>query len=241
MSWLREIYFKQQFYPGILGLFINPFYLARKGLVEAIGSLSHHVGGKTLDVGCGKKPYEKLFTTSQYIGLEFDSPDNRDLKKADFFYDGVTFPFTNDEFDAIVCNQVLEHVFTPDNFLLEIHRVMKDEGVLLLTVPFIWDEHEQPFDFARYSSFGLKSLLNQNGFDIIEQHKTLTDVRVIFQLINTYIYKITATKNGFFNLGVAILLMSPINIIAILTSWVLPSSQDLYLDNVVLARKRSEL
>jgi hypothetical protein len=118
---------------------------------------------------------------------------------------------------------------------------LKDQGALLLTVPFIWDEHEQPFDYARYSSFGLKSLLNRNGFDIIEQRKTLTDVRVIFQLINAYIYKITATKNSFINIGISIFLMSPINIIAVLISRVLPSNQDLYLDNVVLARKRSEL
>lgn len=85
MIWLKESYFHAQFDRGLLVLFINPFYLARKGLVCAIGSLAHHVRGKTLDVGCGKKPYERLFTTFQYIGLEFDSPDNRDLKKADFF------------------------------------------------------------------------------------------------------------------------------------------------------------
>ena len=241
MIWLKEIYYREQFYPGLLGLFINPFYLARKGLVGAIGSLSQHVRGKTLDVGCGKKPYESLFTTSQYIGLEFDSPDNRELKKADYFYDGTTFPFANNEFDSVVCNQVLEHVFTPDNFLLEIHRVLKGQGALLLTVPFIWDEHEQPFDYARYSSFGLKALLNRNGFDIIEEQKTLADVRVIFQLINTYIYKITASKNSFINLGITIFLMSPINIIAVLVSWILPSNRDFYLDNVVLARKRCDL
>ena len=61
----------------------------------------------------------------------------------------------------MLCNQVLEHVFNPDEFLLKINRVLKNDGKLLLTVPFVWDEHEQPFDYARYSSFGLKALIEK--------------------------------------------------------------------------------
>lgn len=99
----------------------------------------------------------------------------------------------------------------------------------------------KPFDYARYSSFGLKSILNRSGSDIIEEQKTQPDVRVIFQLINIYIYKITASKNSFINLGITIFLMSPINIIAILVSWIVPTNRDFYLDNVVLARKRCDL
>ena len=232
---------KEQFQPGFWGPFVSPFYFARKGLYESMVVLARHIHGKTLDVGCGKKPYENLFNSNEYIGLEYDTPENRRLKRADFFYDGVSFPFENDEFDSVVCNQVLEHVFTPDQFVSEIHRVLKDQGALLLTVPFIWDEHEQPFDYARYSSFGLKSLLNRNGFDVIEQRKTLTDARVIFQLINAYLYKITVTKNRYINLITTILLMSLINIMGVLISKVLPFNQDFYLDNVVLARKRCEL
>ena len=42
-------------------------------------------------------------------------------------------------------------------------RVLKDGGLLWLSVPFIWGEHEVPFDFRRYSSFGLKKLVQENG------------------------------------------------------------------------------
>ena len=58
-----------------------------------------------------------------------------------------------------MCNQVLEHVFNPDDFVREIARVLKPGGALLLTVPFVWNEHEQPYDYARYSSFGLRAFL----------------------------------------------------------------------------------
>src|SRR3546814_6951319 len=56
--------------------------------------------------------------------------------------------------------------------------------MLLLTVPFVWDEHEQPYDYARYSTFGLKSLLERNGFNVLTQKKLLADSSILFQLIN---------------------------------------------------------
>jgi SAM-dependent methyltransferase len=235
---LESYYRRQMFFPGVGGIFINPFYFARKGLAKHIGDLAVCIVGKTLDVGCGKKPYEKLFNSDEYIGLEYDNAVNRESKNADFFYDGRVFPFPDESFDSVVCNQVLEHVFTPDQFVLEISRVLKDDGALLLTVPFVWDEHEQPFDYARYSSFGLKALLTQNSFNVIEQRKTVTDVRVIFQLLNAYIYKTTMTRNGWLNHLLVRILTAPFNIFGELLSWITPRNPDLYLDNIVLARKR---
>ena len=67
----------------------------------------------------------------------------RQRGEADYFYDGQSFPFKGGSFDVVLTNQVLEHVFNPDVFLSEIHRVLTPDGVLLLTVPFLWDEHEQ--------------------------------------------------------------------------------------------------
>ena len=75
----------------------------------------------------------------------------------------------------MLCNQVLEHVFNPQEFLGELGRVLARGGRLLLTVPFVWDEHEQPFDYARYSSFGLKALLEQHGFRVLQHRKLLAE------------------------------------------------------------------
>jgi SAM-dependent methyltransferase len=230
----------QKYHPGIIGMFINPFFFARKGLFENIAALSANITGNTLDVGCGQKPYEILFRSSRYVGLEIESAENGQNKKADFYYDGTKFPFQNEEFDSVVVNQVFEHVFNPESFLREIHRVMKDEGFLLLTVPFIWDEHEQPNDYARYSSFGLNFLLKNNGFVIIEQKKSVKDIRVVFQLLNDYIYKKTVTRNKYLNLLITILCMAPFNILGELLSKILPQNEDLYLDNIILAKKVSD-
>lgn len=235
---LKEMVNEAQFKPTILSLFVNPFYFARKGLYQNVASLASKLNGDFLDVGCGQKPYKLLFDHKRYIGLEIDSPENRLNKKADFFYDGKVFPFGDSEFDAVIVNQVLEHVFEPEDFLSEVKRVLKQDGFLLLTVPFTWDEHEQPLDFARYTSFGLKYLLEKCGFEIIEQRKSVADIRVIFQLVSAYIYRTTFTHYSSIDLLITLFLISPINVIGECLAFILPKNEALYLDNIVLTRKR---
>ncbi|MFA5930737.1 MAG: class I SAM-dependent methyltransferase [archaeon] len=235
-SFLNKLISKNRFNPGLVGVFSNPFFIARRGLFREISSLSKEINGRILDVGCGEKPYEQLFTAKEYIGLEYDNTENRAAKKADVYYDGKKFPFKKAEFDSVVCNEVLEHIFEPDNFVLEIHRVLKQNGKLLLTVPFVWDEHEQPVDYARYSSFGLKSLLERNGFKVLEQRKSVNDFSIIFQLINSYLFK-KVSKNKFLKYFCIIFVMSIFTILGIISSVILPKNDDLYLDNIILAKK----
>ena len=237
---LKNIYIKEQFNPKILGLFINPFYFARKGLYQNVSKLITNLNGKLLDVGCGTKPYENICNVDEYIGLEIDDEGNRQHNYADVFYDGKTIPFEDKSFDSILSNQVFEHVFNPNQFLKEINRVTKVGGKFLITVPFVWDEHEQPYDYARYSSFGLKHILAENGFEIIEHRKSNNGIEVIFQLINDYLYKVIMTENVYFNLLIIILLMAPINMAGLILSKLLPRNNDLYLDNIVLAKKTKD-
>ncbi len=122
---------EQSFFPTWIGIFLNPFYFARAGLAGAMDRYAKRLEGRLLDVGCGTKPYERLFGVSEYVGLDIDSEGSRERAIADEFYDGKTFPFDDQAFDAVLCNQVLEHVFNPDEFLREIHRVLKPGGKLL--------------------------------------------------------------------------------------------------------------
>lgn len=234
---IENIVVKEQFEPSFLGIFLNPFFIARRGLLKSIKELGKEITGKTLDVGCGTKPYEKYFNSSEYIGLEIETTMNREIKQADYFYDGKKFPFGNSEFDSIVTNQVLEHVFNPDEFLSEINRVLKTNGKLLLTVPFVWDEHEQPYDYARYSSFGLKSLLEKHGFEIIKHHKSVNDFGAVIQLMNAYIHKITYTTPLLRQIT-KFTLCSIINLLGIVISFILPRNDDFFLDNIILAIKK---
>lgn len=234
---VKSLYREAQFRPGPLAIFVNPFYFARKGLYRHIGALAKEIRGKTLDVGCGQKPYESLFAATEYTGLEIDTPENRMHKKADVYYDGSVFPFADGEFDSVVINEVFEHVFHPDGFLSEVGRVLKPGGALLMTVPFVWDEHEPPRDYARYSSFGLSAILERHGFQVEVLRKSVDDIRVVFQLITGYIYKKTVTRSTLVNALMTLTLIAPFNILGEILGILLPRNEDLYLDNVVLARK----
>jgi len=237
LDWAKKYYRRQQFFPGIVGIFLNPFYFARAGLGNAMTDLAPSLSGRLLDVGCGTKPYRSLFNVADYAGLDIDSEPTRKRGIADYLYDGGRFPFEDAAFDSILCNQVLEHVFNPDVFLGEINRVLKPGGRLLLTVPFVWDEHEQPYDYARYSSFGLQSLLEKQEFKILQHRKLAADASILFQLGNAYLYKITQNLPMPIKLALTVTVMALINILGVLAGKLLPDNPDLFLDHVVLAEK----
>ena len=240
MSRLRDRWQREQFAPGWLGWLNTPFVLARRGLHRELCALLPQLSGTVIDVGCGRKPYRDLVPATRYVGLDIDTPVTRALAAADQFYDGRTLPLADASCDGALCSQVLEHVFTPEEFLRELARVLRPGGLLVLTVPFAWDEHEQPHDFARYSSFGLRALLERNGFAVLEQRKSVRGAAAVAQLASGWLYKASRTRFRPLNLLVQLLLLAPINLLGGVLGALLPHSEDFYLDNIVLARRRAD-
>jgi SAM-dependent methyltransferase len=237
MNALRTRWQKELFEPGWLGLLVNPFYFARRGLLREMQGFFPEFTGEVLDVGCGRKPYRAFVPARHYVGLDLDTPELRELGGADLFYAGGKFPVADESFDAVLCSQVLEHIFAPTEFLAEIRRVLRPGGVLLLTTPFAWDEHSQPHDFGRYSSFGLRHVLEGAGLEIVAQRKTCADGRALVQLASAYVYKVVHSRHRLLNWLSQLLLIAPVNVIGGLLAWLLPANPDFFLDNVVLARR----
>ena len=225
------------FDPGFWGLLINPYYFSRRELARHVKEMGRHITGRTLDIGCGSKPYEKFCNSTAYIGLELPPGKGETHKYADCYFDGYTLPFNDSTFDSIMLNQVLEHVFRPDMFLNEVNRVLKPCGKLLVTVPFVWDEHETPHDYARYTSFGLVSLLGRHGFDILDHRKTNSNIRLICQLFSNYLYKTVKTPYASVNLMIRLVLIAPVNITGVILGMLTPANDDLFLDNIILATR----
>ncbi len=219
-----------------------PAYLTRNRLLKTISSISPQLKGRLMDFGCGAKPYKTLFTVDEYIGVDFENPGHPHLnEQIDVFYNGKNIPFNDGHFDSVFSSEVFEHIFNPEEILTEINRVMKKDGLLLITCPFSICEHEVPNDFARYSSYSIKYLLEKNGFEIIEQYKTGNSVETVCQLwvmyihqhITPYIRKIPILRSVF-----RFITYTSINLTALLFSKILPAGMDLYLNNVVLCRKK---
>lgn len=235
---LMKIYLKEELNPKILGLFL-PNYFMGKELYRNMLNLMPLLSGRLLDIGCGTKPFEFMCNVDEYIGIEVDDEGKKNHTHADVLYDGKVMPFEDKSFDSALSTEVLEHVFNPDIFLKEVNRVMKMDGIFLMTTPFFWEEHGQPYDYARYTSFGLEYILEQNGFEVINLVKCGNGIEVVFQTINNYIFRTFKWKYPF--QLIVFLLIFPFNIMGLILSKILPKNNDMYLDNIILAKKVKDL
>ena len=169
---------------SVLNIFGHPYFIARFSLRRNFKLfVSDTVFNSVLDIGCGATPYRDLFINSlHYHGLEIDRPRNRSNPNVTFFYDGVSIPLDDLSYDAILCSQVLEHSFEPEMLLHESFRLLKPGGSLFISIPFIWPEHEQPYDSQRFTLFGLQYRLNMTGFNHVKIKKSSIGLLVLLQL-----------------------------------------------------------
>ena len=238
MKFLRRVYFKAQFEPSLLGLLINPFFILRLGLFRSIRANRAYMSGRMLDFGCGNKPYRSLFEVDEYVGLDtHDSGHDHTHDEIDVFYDGKRIPFDDAYFDSVLSSEVFEHVFNLPEVLTEIARVVKPGGHLLITIPFVWEEHEVPYDFARYTSFGISSLLRDAGFEIVVLKRTTRYLETIFQSINAYIVKGLFRSNRYVKVLLTPILIMPLTILGLVLSRLLPNEESLYSNLLIVAKK----
>jgi SAM-dependent methyltransferase len=122
-------------------------------------------GSHTLDVGAGDAPYRELFTHVEYVTADWENSLHEDLAAMDIQAPADDLPVDDGSFDAVLLTQVLEHVPDPGRVLSELWRVLRPGGRLYLSAPLVWELHELPFDFYRYTSVGLEHLLQAAGFE----------------------------------------------------------------------------
>ena len=173
------------------GIIFNPFYITRKQLFAAVKKFAYLVSDndKFLDVGCGTKPYRKLFKSGEYVGIDVRGGGLIDKTKiVDKFFDGVKIPYKSKSFDVVIATEVLEHAVFPEKLMAEMSRVLKPGGKLFITMPFVWPEHGLPFDFQRYTSFKHKKLTGQNGLKIVSVNRTTGVFGTCGQLLSDFYY-----------------------------------------------------
>lgn len=227
--------------------FSHPLYYIRKGLYNKISLYSRELNGRLMDFGCGSKPYQSLFTNvTEYIGLDYAGEGHsHEQESIDVYYDGKTIPFENETFDSVLSSEVFEHLFALQQLLPEIARVTKKGGKFLITCPFVWEEHEIPVDYARYTRFALQDMLEKNGFEIEVIDKNGHFLLALHQLFVLYIHDHWLHKVWFFSKFslfrklVRHMVVPFLNGSFRLLEPLLPKSDKLYLNTIVLARKKS--
>ena len=119
-------------------------------------------GAKLLDAGSGVGPYRALFAHTEYVCTDWENSPH--AAEVDVLASLEALPFPDASFDEVLNTQVLEHVAEPAAALAELHRILRPGGRLWLTAPLVWELHEEPFDFFRYTRHGLEHLLRAAGF-----------------------------------------------------------------------------
>jgi len=240
MSRFRTFYLQQQFIPNGFSILLNPFYFIRLDLYKVFKRMIPLLKGSVLDYGCGRKPYQSLFTADSYIGADIENEGHSHAQEdIDIYFDGKHLPVENESFDCVFSSEVFEHIFDPDESLQEIYRILKPGGKILMSVPFVWNEHEIPNDYARYSSYGFPYLLKKNGFEILEIHKTGNFVRVIIQLWALYLYRGIERLPVKLRALAGMILISPVFLTGVVWDFLLPTDKSLYFNLVVLAQKKA--
>lgn len=120
-----------------------------------------------LDMGCGTMPYRSLFTpvVHQYWGADLASNPMADLA---IHPDTGSVDLRDNSVDLVISTQVLEHVESPAAYLTEAHRLCKSHGLLILSTHGYWPYHPIPTDYWRWTGAGLKKLLTDCHWEVVE-------------------------------------------------------------------------
>jgi len=160
------------------------YQVERDSLRRAIFQCGGILGGRVLDAGSGLgKKYKEIFKVdSVYVSLDINSDLKPDIVGS---IDDIPVPDKN--FDSIVSFQVLGDLIRPEKAIQEFRRVIKPGGMILITEGFMTELHGEPRDFWRFTPYGLSTLLEENGFQIVKVHLVGGFFSVITQMIMRFL------------------------------------------------------
>lgn len=113
--------------------------------------------GRVLDIGCADRWIEAVLPAGcDYIGIDYPLTGATLYgSRPDVFADAAQLPFPDHSADTVVLMEVVEHLRQPDRALQEARRVLRPQGRLLFSMPFLYPVHDAPHDFQRLTSHGL--------------------------------------------------------------------------------------
>ncbi len=181
-----------------LRAFVDECPNERRTILEFMLQVSEELepGERVLDVGAGEQPYRELFGHVQYLTTDWANSVHPGARRVDFVAPADDLPIPPESFDAVLSTQVLEHVAEPADVLRELHRVLKPGGRIYLTLPLAWELHEEPFDFYRYTRYGISHLLREQGFTAIDAQPRNDCFTTLAQLMRNTVGTMGRARDG---------------------------------------------
>jgi SAM-dependent methyltransferase len=173
-------------------------YLHLSDLLTAVKKFIPRKVSRVLDYGCGGSPYRSLFGECTYHRA--DMADMAGGDKLDFEYGSDSrLPAAATGYDCIVSTQVLEHVEDPLFYLQECYRALEPGGHLLLTTHGMFKDHAVPYDYWRWTIFGLRCLVEKAGFEVVELNKLTLGPRAVLYLLEGQLGSLNFSGSGFYD------------------------------------------
>jgi len=147
--------------------YFSPALYAQYRVVAPL--IEQYVRGKVIDLGCGFMPFRDLLIKKGVIYHSLDLwPRLSEVTFIGDIQDMSMVPSAS--YDSAICLEVLEHVPCPLCAVREIYRILKPGGVVIVSVPHLSRLHDQPHDYFRYTLYGLRYILEEAGFEVLEIH-----------------------------------------------------------------------
>jgi len=216
----KERIFTQHFFlPRWYSVFINPYFISRRSLLVSIKKFASETDKDAviLDVGCGIKPYRAFFASTQYTGIDIQGGGHSDeAKEVTRYFDGYTIPFPDNSFDTLLCTEVLEHADDPEMLVAECARVLKKGGRAYFSMPFVYPEHEVPYDFRRFTHFEHQRLFAKNNFLNITTEKTTGFFGTFGQIFSVWVFEGIPFRSTILKTLLAMFILAPIQALSLL-------------------------
>ena len=125
---------------------------------------SHYEFERILDIGCGDGNFSVLLKEAckakEVYGIEISEKEveiarKNGVKCYQLDVDEEDFPFEDNYFDAVTALELIEHLFDPDHFLDEVYRVLKPEGIFVLSTPNLASIHNRIALLFGYQPFSM--------------------------------------------------------------------------------------
>ena len=138
----------------------------KKNITPMINEIGE--GRIVLDIGCSDKwPKQCLLSSCTYVGLDYyETAQNWYGTKPDVYGDALCLPMKPSCFDVVLLLDVLEHIKDTDRLLHQIRTVLKPNGLMIVSIPFMYPLHDEPRDFIRLTVYGVEELASRNGFTV---------------------------------------------------------------------------
>ncbi len=187
--------------------------MAKYGVIA--GLLERENLSDILDIGCGEGDLGVLIRQRlpqvKVAGIDIsqkaaDKASKRGIDGRCVNVSEERLPFSDSAFDAVICGEVIEHLFDPDHLLDEASRVLKDRGLLIITTPNLASWYNRVALLFGYQPF-FTEVSTRNGYGhalpfwLNAGHLRLFTLKALKEILVSHGFKIEAVRGFGINTG----------------------------------------